>query len=143
MPTTLFALYDDHSVARSVVDELVSARLVRDDFNSVATEAGGLFIRADRPHDVATPGEAIVPPHGLAFPEDEKAASDAALDPISQLSDRLKSVGMSAEEAGHYTDGVHQGGALLMITVNQADAATAQNIMRRRQPTRSSPASPA
>lgn len=134
MPKTLFALYADHAAARTVVDELVAAHLVRDDFNAVASDTGGLVIRADRPHDVATPGEAIVPPHGLAFPEDESAAPDAPFDPSSGLRDRLQAQGMPADAAERVASSVHGGHALLMITVNQGDAARAKIIMDRRHP---------
>lgn len=138
MATTITALYQDHAAARGALEDLVAAHVIKDDVDIITSESGGTYAGAEHAHDFSSTGEAVVPPGGLAFPEDEGAAfRNAPHGGQPDLSGHLSGGGVPADEARQMVDGIHRGEAVVMVTVDDGDAARAKSIVDSRHPTRS------
>lgn len=158
---TVVALYEDFSTARDVVEDLVEAGFARDRISLVASDASGEYKQqigtdADMDEDVSAGegagfgavvggliglGAMLIPGIGPVIAAGPLvagltgaavgAATGAATGGIVAS---LVNMGVNEDEAGYYAEGVHRGGALVTVQIDDNWESRVVDIMSRHRP---------
>ena len=156
MPTGITALYDDLTTARRVVEELVSAGIDRSNVSLVANDASGTYATYLKDEDVSGDegagfgavvgamvglGAMLIPGVGPVIAAGPLVAAlvgagvGAAAGAVTGgISASLMDMGVDAETAGYYAEGVRRGGTLVIAHVADTWQDRVTHIMNRHNP---------
>jgi hypothetical protein len=137
MARTVIGLFDEYGPAENALIELLAAGFEEDRISILA--AAGSLTRLDAEH-LEGGAQLVKDLVALSVPDLGTIVMSGPLERAvrSRMADGLPPVlldmGVSAEDAGYYAEGVRRGGILLAVTVENSRAGEAADIVALRQP---------